>query len=273
MVEDVDLRSEIHLVWDPAETPPELHPLLGELGHHYPIRAGEKGVTFKRASANGLKIDNEGGRIVVTYSHLPYAGRAISYLLTGDTQHLCETPAFDTAGILLDCSRNAVPTVDYLKEWVRRMALFGFNLLMLYTEDTYQLEGEPFFGYQRGGYSKEEIRELDRYGALFGIELVPCIQTLGHMEQMLRWECYHPVRDQGPVLLAGTTAPTPSSPRWLTSGPMRLHRAGSMSGWMKRTPWDAASTWTNTGRIPESRFYCATSHGFTPSARNAGCVR
>ena len=203
MVEDVDLRSEIHLVWDPAETPPELHPLLGELGHHYPIRAGEKGVTFKRASANGLKIDNEGGRIVVTYSHLPYAGRAISYLLTGDTQHLCETPAFDTAGILLDCSRNAVPTVDYLKEWVRRMALFGFNLLMLYTEDTYQLEGEPFFGYQRGGYSKEEIRELDRYGALFGIELVPCIQTLGHMEQMLRWECYHPVRDQGPVLLAG----------------------------------------------------------------------
>lgn len=163
------------LVWSPAEAPREIHRLLDELGKYYPIQPGGNGVVFKRGEAGILKVGEVVGRRVVTYPDLPGACRAIGGLLAGQTR-LPGTPAgFDTAGFMLDCSRNAVPTLAYLKEWVRRMALFGYNLLMLYTEDTYQLEGEPFFGYQRGGYSKEEIHELDDYAALFGIELVPCI--------------------------------------------------------------------------------------------------
>ena len=191
------------LIWSPEEAPREIHPLLEELGKYFPIRSGQSGVVFKRGETGELNVAEVGGRRVVTYPNLPGAARTICGLLAGQPCFPGKPVEFDTAGIMLDCSRNAVPTLDYLKEWVRRMALFGYNLLMLYTEDTYQLEGEPFFGYQRGGYSKEEIRELDDYAALFGIELVPCIQTLGHMEQMLRWECYHPLKDYGAVLFAG----------------------------------------------------------------------
>lgn len=157
------------LVWDFDTTPCELHPVLQDLGNHYAISGGQGGVTFVRSSDNRLTVDCNGDHVTVTYPHLPAATRAVSYLMTGNTQPLCERSAFKTLGIMLDCSRNAVPTIDYLKEFVRRMALFGFNRLMLYTEDTYQLEGEPFFGYQRGGYSKSEIRELDDYANMFGI--------------------------------------------------------------------------------------------------------
>jgi hypothetical protein len=50
------------------------------------------------------------------------------------------------------------------------MALMGNNLVMLYTEDTYELEGEPFFGYMRGRFSFDEVRELDDYAFNLGME-------------------------------------------------------------------------------------------------------
>ena len=46
-----------------------------------------------------------------------------------------------------------------------------------YTEDTYEVEGQPYFGAYRGKYTKDEIKELDAYASMFGVELVPCIQT------------------------------------------------------------------------------------------------
>ena len=61
--------------------------------------------------------------------------------------------------VMLDVSRNGVMKVEKVKEFVDYVKLFGYNSLMLYTEDTYEIEGEPYFGYLRGRYSKEELKE------------------------------------------------------------------------------------------------------------------
>lgn len=37
------------------------------------------------------------------------------------------------------------------------------NTLMLYTEETYTVPDEPYFGAYRGRYSQDEIREMDAY--------------------------------------------------------------------------------------------------------------
>ena len=83
------------------------------------------------------------------------------------------------------------------------MAVMGLNRLMLYTEDTYTVPEKPYFGYMRGRYSFDEIKAIDDYAYMFGIELVPCIQTLGHMEQYLKWEEAAPAKDTSGVLLVG----------------------------------------------------------------------
>ena len=57
-------------------------------------------------------------------------------------------------------------------------------------------------GYQRGKYSMEELRRLDDYADLLGIELMPCIQTLGHLGQVLHWPAMRKYADNGEVLLA-----------------------------------------------------------------------
>lgn len=111
-----------------------------------------------------------------------------------------EHPVFDQCGASFDLSRNGVMTPQALKRMFCRMALMGYNQVYLYTEDTYQLPQYPFFGYMRGRYSKEELQDLDKTAAQLGLEMIPCIQTLGHLERFLHWESSAPLRDTPDVL-------------------------------------------------------------------------
>lgn len=94
---------------------------------------------------------------------------------------------FDSLGVMIDMSRNAVMSVSGLKRFLPILSKMGYNTVMLYTEDTYEITGEDYFGYMRGGYSKAELKELDSFAASVGIELIPCIQTLAHLNATFRW--------------------------------------------------------------------------------------
>ena len=107
-------------------------------------------------------------------------------------------------GTMIDCSRNAVMSVPSVKRWIDLTSDLGYNTLMLYTEDTYEVEGHPYFGYMRGRYSMEELKELDSYALSKGMELIPCIQTLGHLNALLDLPVYEHLRDSGDVILAGS---------------------------------------------------------------------
>lgn len=112
-----------------------------------------------------------------------------------------EHPVFSRLGASFDLSRNAVMTPDALERMFCRLALMGYQEIYLYTEDTYELPDYPFFGYLRGKYSPEEIRLLDEKAYALGLELIPCIQTLGHLERFLHWESSATFRDTPDVLL------------------------------------------------------------------------
>ena len=78
----------------------------------------------------------------------------------------------------------------------------GINAVCLYTEDTYEVSGEPFFGYGRGPYTEDELRGIDEYASKLGIETFPCIQALAHLAQMLQWPAYASLKDTDDILLA-----------------------------------------------------------------------
>lgn len=110
---------------------------------------------------------------------------------------------FRRLGTMLDCSRGAVMSVGAVKKWIDTISDLGYNTLMLYTEDTYEVEGQPYFGYLRGRYTQNEIKEIDTYAIEKGIELIPCIQTLAHLEAIFRWVTYSDIRDCNDILLVG----------------------------------------------------------------------
>lgn len=108
--------------------------------------------------------------------------------------------SFDMCGCMIDVSRNGVITVESAKKYINYMAALGLNMLMLYTEDTYEIKEYPYFGYMRGRYSVEELKEIDSYAEQLGIEVIPCIQTLAHLRQFLKYP--NDLSDTPDILLA-----------------------------------------------------------------------
>ncbi|KAJ2160347.1 hypothetical protein GGF46_002340 [Coemansia sp. RSA 552] len=155
-------------------------------------------------------------RVVVRYARATEAFRALGQVATaaraaevGAEQSVAapeftisENAQFERLALMVDCSRNGVMTVESVQALSRQMALMGYTMLQLYTEDTFRVPAEPFFGYLRGGFSQAELRAIDDYAWALGIEVVPCIQTLGHLGQMLQWPRYAGLRDTNEVILA-----------------------------------------------------------------------
>jgi hypothetical protein len=200
----------VKLSWDAKSTSSAVAQALRTLGQEYPIVEGgaaDVSVTFRHdPSAIQGRCERQGATATITYAQTHQALRWVGALLgevvpAGTSQ--TESTAFTTLGIMLDCSRNAVMTVANFQKWLRRLALLGYNMAMLYTEDTYELPDEPYFGYMRGRYTAAELREIDAYAASLGVEMIPCIQTLGHLEQILRWHSYDSVKDTSSVLMVG----------------------------------------------------------------------
>lgn len=130
---------------------------------------------------------------IVRASKVPYLLHALTTVISHHRKsdekfNKTYRAAFLNNGLMVDCSRNAVMNKATVKSLLRKSAQLGHTWFSLYIEDTYELNGEPYFGAFRGRYSKDDLKELDDYAYQLGIELYPSIQTLAHVNQFLLWE-------------------------------------------------------------------------------------
>ena len=194
------MKPVLHILGTPPEHWEEA---LSELREDLGIELGEAGIDVTCVPGDELAVESDGKSVTLTWAAPIQFYRAVSLIpLPLTACSIREKARFQSSGIMFDCSRNAVLRPQALRFFFRKMALMGLNLGMMYTEDTYEVPGQPFFGYKRGRYTYDELKALDDYASLFGIELCPCIQTLGHLKRILHWPAYHHLRDNDEVLLA-----------------------------------------------------------------------
>src|SRR6185437_16241030 len=93
-------------------------------------------------------------------------------------------------GVMLDISRGKVPTLKTLFHLVDEISTYKINMLQLYTEDTFCSRRHPRIGQGSGALSAEDIVALDLYCRERHIELVPCLQSFGHMRKILELPDY-----------------------------------------------------------------------------------
>ncbi len=173
------------------------------------VAEGGLSVEVARTEGDRVEVSRRGGALTIRYREKVRFFRALGLLVErlregGGDFEVIEDPWFDTIGPMVDVSQgNAVPTVETVKRLLRRMALMGLDMLMLYAEDSYEVPGQPYFGYMRGRYSADEMREIDKYASVLGTELIPCIQTLSHLREVLKWDAFADVRDDDATLLVG----------------------------------------------------------------------
>lgn len=180
-------------------------------------------VCFKEGEELSLLMDGE--RLTVEAPDISAAARglflAACALRDGkDIPELHQTRHIAFCGMMLDMSRGGVMTVEAVKGMIDAHAALGLNLMMLYTEDTYTVPEAPYLGYLRGRYTEKELREMDDYAAESGVELVPCVQTLAHLEQFLQWDVNRDIKDNDCVLMIDE----PKTYAWIRAALTALRR-------------------------------------------------
>ena len=134
------------------------------------------------------------GRLIVAARNAPFdRGGKYFGIISGFT--FKETSWLLEMGVKIDLSSGGVMKLDSIKNTMVSLALYGYNTLFLYMEDSFEVQLEPFVGYLRGRYTGVELVEIGRFAKSLGIEIVPCIQTLSHLDQILKWPAYAGYKD------------------------------------------------------------------------------
>ena len=98
---------------------------------------------------------------------------------------------FAVRSYMLDISRDKVPTMGTLKQLVEILEKFNYNQLQLYTEHTFAYSKHEAVWKDASPMTAQEIRELDLFCAMHGIDLVPNQNSFGHLERWLVKPAYN----------------------------------------------------------------------------------
>ncbi len=99
-------------------------------------------------------------------------------------------PDFSHRGVLLDISRDKVPTMETLYALVDTLASWKINQLQLYIEHTFAYRNHPQVWADASPLTGEEILALDAYCRERFITLVPNQNTFGHLQRWLVHPAY-----------------------------------------------------------------------------------
>jgi len=164
---------------------------------------GQTGITLRIEAASHqspeayeLVIDESG--VVITASApagLFYGVQTLRQILmqTGAALpglRISDWPDFSHRGVLLDISRDRVPTMETLYGLIDMLAAFKINQFQLYTEHTFAYRNHPLVWEKASPMTGEEILALDAYCRERFIELTPNQNTFGHMTRWLIHEPY-----------------------------------------------------------------------------------
>jgi len=156
----------------------------------------------KKSEEEGFSLEREGKNACITYCTKVDFSRGLLHLASGK-KHVKQKSSFKEFGYMLDVSRNGVGNIETVKKLIRDYSLLGYNLFGLYMEDTLCIDDEPYFGYMRGAYTKEELREINDYGKKLGVEVRPYLELLAHLNQLVNYVDYKPFFDCNDILLVG----------------------------------------------------------------------
>ncbi len=128
---------------------------------------------------------------------------------------IADHPDIAQRGLMLDISRDRVPTMEGLCGLVDLLSEWKVNQLQLYTEHTFAYRNHREVWADWSPMTGEQVMELDAYCRERYVELVPNQNTFGHLARWMVHPRYRPLcEDDDPAVflphrgLYGTLCPT-----------------------------------------------------------------
>ncbi len=103
---------------------------------------------------------------------------------------ISDWPDFSFRGVHNDISRGPVPTLEYMKEQIRRFAELKLNVVSYYTENIVATKSHGDFAPAHGSITIDQWKELDKYAQKYFIRLIANFQSFAHFEKILAYPQY-----------------------------------------------------------------------------------
>jgi hexosaminidase len=94
-------------------------------------------------------------------------------------------PVLPNRGVMLDVSRGKVPTLETLFRLVENLAAYKYNHVQLYIEHPFHFPSHPEIGAGSDPLTADDILALDAHCRAHHVELVPNLQSFGHLRRLL----------------------------------------------------------------------------------------
>ena len=91
--------------------------------------------------------------------------------------------------------KGASPRIEYLKDLLPYLKEMGATGLLIEYEDSFPYWGSISSISSRNCYSKEDIKLILEMSKANSLEVIPLIQSLGHMESVLKLEKFSMIRE------------------------------------------------------------------------------
>lgn len=208
----------VQILGEPVDVPLDAAPLelliggdidpVGRLGQSYEVRilrqsTSRRGdVELRSGSLAGLRH----ARATLDQLRRRFGTRLPSLIIADE-------PSFAVRGVMLDVSRDRIPTMAEFARIVDLLAALKFNHLQLYTEHTFAYAGHEDVWRGWSPITPEEARTLDAMCRARGIALVANQNCFGHLGAWFRVAKYAPLAEtHGDWVFDG----------WPRSGPFSL---------------------------------------------------
>ena len=172
----------------PAECTRLLHELKGN-GKIMKISFSLRAASSRGPEAYTLAISKDALTITAAAEiGMIHAVRTLTQLASGGRLphgKINDYPRYAIRGVMLDLSRGRVLKPEYLKKLVDQLAMMKMNMIQLYMENNYEIPGMPEFSEGEDPLTDKEIKNLVKHAQKRHVDLVPAIQTFGHMEKFL----------------------------------------------------------------------------------------
>ncbi len=140
----------------------------------YELTVSEAGINIVGSTATGVHYG-----VLTLVQIVAQSGGSLPHLRCTDW------PDFPNRGVMLDVSRNKVPSMATLYALIERLAAWKINQIQLYTEHTFTFRRHPKAWADESPVTGEEILSLDAFCRDRFIELVPNQNTFGHLHHWL----------------------------------------------------------------------------------------
>ncbi len=104
-------------------------------------------------------------------------------------------PDFAARGVMLDISRDKVPTLETVYALVDQLAGWKINQFQLYMEHTFAYRQHPEVWAEASPFTGDDILALDAFCRERHVELVPNQNSFGHLHRWLQHPRYQPLAE------------------------------------------------------------------------------